>query len=219
MLIDAGLLREQSRQLAQRIADLERQATEIAGTDVQSRQPEADRRDPVRATEAAGAQEDRQRRAVDRRGSAGETGRGLSAAEAAAGAPRTVEAEVDLLRQAAGQRRCERPCAHELWPGDRGHRPAVVVGPQPAEHPDPHRGRQAHSRGVHCAARPLHRLGGLFADRAAHHGPHLRGRRACSTRFPRARTFIARPPPRSSARRSAKSRASSGATPRSSTSD
>ncbi len=32
VLIDAGLLREQSRQLAQRIADLERQATEIAGT-------------------------------------------------------------------------------------------------------------------------------------------------------------------------------------------
>ena len=48
--------------------------------------------------------------------------------------------------------------------------------PEPAEHPDPHGGGPAHPRGVHRAAGRQDRVGGLFADRAAHHGAHL-GRR------------------------------------------
>ena len=69
-----------------------------------------------------------ERRAVDRRGSAGEARRGLPAAEAAARTPRPVEAEVDLHRQAAGHAiRRDRPRAHQLRPGGRGDRAAVVA--------------------------------------------------------------------------------------------
>jgi DNA polymerase-1 len=70
-------------------------------------------------------------------------------------------------------------------PGHRGHRPAVELRAQPAEHPDPHARRPPHPRRLHRPARPQDRLGRLLADRAAHHGPPVGRRRACSKAFAR----------------------------------
>ena len=42
---------------------------------------------------------------------------------------------------------------HPLQPGGGGDRPAVVVQPEPAEHPDPHRARAADPQGVLRRAR------------------------------------------------------------------
>ena len=61
-----------------------------------------------------------------------------------------------------------------LRAGDRGHRPARVDRPQPAEHPGAHRRRPAHPRGVHRAAGPRAGVGRLLADRAADHGAPVR---------------------------------------------
>ena len=112
----------------------------------------------------------------------------------------------------------DRPRAHQLCAGGRGDRAAVEQRAEPAEHPDPHRRGPARARGLHRAAGPLDPLGRLLADRAAHHGAHLRGRRAAARVRAKASTCTARPPARSSAPRSTRSAASSGATPRSSTS-
>ncbi len=63
--------------------------------------------------------------------------------------------------------------AHQLQPGRRGHRTALLDRPQPAEHPGAQRRRAAHTRGLHRAAREPHHLGGLFTDRTTHHGASL----------------------------------------------
>ena len=62
---------------------------------------------------------------------------------------------------------------------DRGHRPAVLGEPQPAEHPDPHRRGPPDPAGL----RRRRRVRGaadrrLQPDRAAHHGPPVRRRGA-----------------------------------------
>ena len=155
VLIDRAKLQAQSGELARRIAELETAGSRTRRAAVQPRQPEADRRDPVRATEAAGRQEDGERRTVDRRGGAGEARRGLPAAEGAARAPRSGEAEVDLLRQAAGECRCATGRVHTTY----GQAIAVTgrlssSRSEPAEHPDPHRRRPPHPRGLHRAAGP-----------------------------------------------------------------
>ncbi len=48
--------------------------------------------------------------------------------------------------------------------------------PEPAEHPDPHRCRAGDPPGVRGRAGLAAALGRLLAGRAAHPGPHLRGR-------------------------------------------
>ena len=61
---------------------------------------------------------------------------------------------------------------------DRGDRPAVEHRPQPAEHPDPHRGGPPDPRGVRRRQGlrvPDDRR--LQPDRDADHGPPVRGRR------------------------------------------
>ena len=50
---------------------------------------------------------------------------------------------------------------------DRVHRPAIIQRSQPAEHPDPHRGRQPNPPRLHCRTGAPARVGRLFADRAA----------------------------------------------------
>ena len=60
--------------------------------------------------------------------------------------------------------------AHQLPPGRGGHRSAVVDRSEPAEHPHPHAGRTPHPPGLHRATGTCADGGGLFADRAAHHG-------------------------------------------------
>ena len=75
----------------------------MAGPAIQPRFAEAARRAAVRQAEAAGAEEDRERCTVHRRGSAGQAGRGLSAAAAAARLARCLQAQEHLYRQAAAR--------------------------------------------------------------------------------------------------------------------
>ena len=67
-----------------------------------------------------------------------------------------------------------RPRAHLLPPGRRRHRPAVIDGSEPAEHPDPQSRGAPHPAGIHCRTRlPLARRR-LLADRIANHGAPVR---------------------------------------------
>ena len=84
------------------------------------------------------------------------------------------------------------PRAHDV-PADRQpDGPPLQHRPEPAEHPDPHRGEPAHPlglrgrRGVRGAADR-----GLLADRDAHHGAPVRGPGARSRRSTAARTCTA----------------------------
>ena len=94
-----------------------------------------------------------------------------------AGAPRRHPAQADGrgAAQVGGRRR---PDPHHVRADHRGDRPAVQHRPQPAEHPDPHRGGPADPAGVRRRAR-LRRadVGRLLPDRDADHGPRQRGRR------------------------------------------
>ena len=86
----------------------------------------------------------------------------------------------------------DRAAAHHL-PPDRGrHRPALVERPQPAEHPRAHRAGRPDPAVLHGrAGQPA---GGrrLLADRAAHHGPPVRGAGAARGASPGARTSTRR---------------------------
>ena len=171
--------------------------------------------DPVRRAGAAGQGQDRQGRALDQRGGAGGHRRRTPAAAPDPGLPRPGQAALDLHRQAArdGQPR-HRPRAHQLPPGRGGDRTAVLVRPQPAEHPGAHRGGPAHPPGL----RGTRRLGGdgrrLFADRAAHHGPPVRRRGPAQGLQAKAPTSTEPPPPRCSASSPTTSNPTSAAPPR-----
>jgi DNA polymerase I len=73
----------------------------------------------------------------------------------------------------------DRPHPRRAEPDGRGHRPAVVAEPQPAEHPHPHRAGPRDPPGVR-PGRGLHVAAGrrLLADRAAGHGAPVRRRGA-----------------------------------------
>jgi DNA polymerase-1 len=63
------------------------------------------------------------------------------------------QAAQHLHREAAADAQPgHRPRAHQLPPGRRRHRAAVLERSQPAEHPDPQRGRPAHPPGLRRAA-------------------------------------------------------------------
>jgi DNA polymerase-1 len=68
------------------------------------------------------------------------------------------------------------PGAHPLRAGGGRDRAPVQQRPQPAEHPDPHGRRAAGARGLRGAGRLCDCQRRLQPDRAAHHGPHQRGR-------------------------------------------
>ena len=218
VLIDAGLLREQSRQLTLRIADLERQATEIAGTTFNLGSPKqigeilfGQLKLPVLKKTASGA-------------------------------PSTDEEVLEklaedyplpkLLLEHRGLSKLKSTYSDKLpASADANGRVHTNYGQAIAV-----TGRLSSSDPTCKTSRSAPQRAGAFARRSSRRPTIASSRRiirrsscaswptsprtlACSTRFPRARTFIARPPPRSSAHRSARSRASSGVTPRSSTSD
>ncbi len=87
--------------------------------------------------------------------------RGPPAAGADPRVPRADQAQVHLRRRAAAPGRRRRPHPHPLQPGGRGDRAAVVLGPEPAEHPDPHRAR---TRGPRRLRRRRRAGAGLAAD-------------------------------------------------------
>ena len=130
-------------------------------------------------------EEDADRPAVHRRGRAAELARGLSAAEAAARAPRAV---------ASSSRPTPTSCrGWSTRHTGRVHttyaQATAVTGRLSSTDPNlqniPVRTAEgpAHPRGVHRAAGPTHRLGRLFADRAADHGAPVRRREPACDAF------------------------------------
>ena len=143
---------------------------------VQHRLAEAARRGALRPDGARRRAQGQDRRLRHRRRRAGGARRpgarpGGAGARLAAG----LEAEVDLHRHpAVGDQPRDRAGAHLLHHRRRRHRPARLDRPEPAEHPDPHRGGPAHPRGVHRRAGPPARQPRLQPDRAPHPRPHRR---------------------------------------------
>ena len=105
-------------------------------------------RDPVREARAVAREEHAEGPAVDRRERAGEAARPARRRRAAPLA-RARQAELDLPGGAAAARGpARRPGPHVVQPGGGGDRPAVVVEPEPAEHPGADRARPADPAGV-----------------------------------------------------------------------
>ena len=75
---------------------------------------------------------------------------------APAAPPRRDPAAPDR-RGPAQDRRLRRPHPHDLQPDHRCDGPALEHRPQPAEHPDPHRGRSPHPRGLRRRRGPASR--------------------------------------------------------------
>ena len=182
---------------------LEQEAYELAGQPFNLGSAQADRRDLLHQARPAGRQEDAERRAEHRRRSAGKAGRGLSAAGQDPGAPRPVEAQGHLHRQAGA--------AGAIRAAGRVHthyaQAVAVTGRLSSNDPNlqniPIRtaeGRRV--REAFVAPRGQRdRQRRLLADRAAHHGPHQRRRGAAARLHARAWTCTAPPRPRSSASR------------------
>ena len=82
------------------------------------------------------------------------------------------------MRWSQRDRRRDGPRAYLLPAGRRRDRAAVLDRSQPAEHPDPHRGRPQDPPGLHRRAGPQAAVGRLFADRAQAARAHGRHRRA-----------------------------------------
>ena len=115
-----------------------------------------------------------------------------------AGVSPAHQAQRHLRGRAAGADRTRhRTPAHQLQPGGRGHRTALVVQPESAEYSDPHRAGPRDPRRLRAAPGMEAAGGRLFADRAAPAGPHV-GRRAAGAR----RSATARTSTRARRRRS-----------------
>ena len=149
--IDRQVLSRLSGEFAQEAAGLEAEINKLAGETGQCRLAEADRRHSVRQAGTARRHQDQDRAVGDRRARARRTGRaGPRTAAKNSRLAAGVEAEIDLYRRAARLRQSDdAPRAHQLRARRHHHRPAVVVGAEPAEHPDPHRGRPQNPPRLH----------------------------------------------------------------------
>src|SRR5690606_15636501 len=78
-------------------------------------------------------------------------------------------------RAAGGDQPRDGADPRELQPDGGEHGAAVVVGPEPAEHPDPDGGGAGDPQGVRGGAGVRADLGGLLADRAAAAGAPVEG--------------------------------------------
>ncbi len=144
---------------------------------VHDRLAQAAGRHPVRRAGSAEGPQDEDR-LFDRRGGARGAARRPPGDRARPRMADLHQAPVHLRRGAADADRSGRPAAHAVPPGRRRHRPAVVFGPEPSEHPDPDAARPADPARVRRRlARHDARRGRLQPDRAADPRPRV-GRRA-----------------------------------------
>ncbi len=115
---------------------------------VQPRQPQAARADPVLRAEPAQGQARRRPATRPTRPSSRSCAAGPPDDRQAPRVADLHEAPLDVRRGAADAHRRRRPAAHDVPPGRGRDRPAVVVGPEPPEHPDPDAARAADPAGV-----------------------------------------------------------------------
>ena len=141
--------------------------------DLQHRLAQAARRHPLRQVRPARRHQDQDRRLVDRRRRA--RGAGRRRQHARRPHPRlaaAVQAEVDLHRPLPELHPSgDRPRAHVLRARLDHHRAPLLVRPEPAEHPGPHRGRPAHPHRLHRREGHEADLGRLQPDRAPRRSP------------------------------------------------
>ncbi len=175
--IDRERLAAQSRDLTGRIAALEAGRLSRRRAALQPGLAQADRRYLLHRTGPAGGREDPQGGALHLRIRAAATGRCRPrTATDHPGASRPRQAQIDLHRQVAPDGQPGHGAGAYLLPPSGGrHRAPLVLGPQSAEHPHPQRGRAAHPPGLHRRSGLQAGRRRLFPDRAAHHGPPLRG--------------------------------------------
>ena len=177
--VDADDLRRMSVDFEQRMAVIEQRLPPSGEPRIQRRQSEATRGSAVRRDEAARWQADEDRRlghGFVRAADAGRPGTGTAGAYPRLAA--AAEAEIHLCGCPGGaDQPGNRPGAHQLRAGDRLHRAAVVERSQPAEHPDPHRGRQPHPSRLHRRTGARAGQLRLLADRAAPAGARRRSAR------------------------------------------
>ena len=184
--IDRDVLSRLSGEFAQEAASLEAEINELAGETVNPGSPKQLGDILYGKLGLAWRHQDQDRAMGDRRAGAGRAGR--AGPHAAAEDPRlaaSVEAEIDLHRRAAGLRQsgdASRP--YQLRARLDHDRAAVVVRPQPAEHPGAHRGRPQDPPRLCRRAGNEARLRRLFADRAAA-SRRDRRHRALAESFPR----------------------------------
>ena len=182
----------------ERIGELEAEIYELAGKEFTIGSPQQVGRGPLRRARPD-QQAPRQDRLLDRRPRARPDPRRAPDRRQDRALARADQAEEHLPRLAAGaDRPRDRPHPHHLQPDRDGHRAALQHQPQPAEHPDPHRGGAARPRLLRRRAGRAAALGRLQPGRAA--GPRPRRRRGGAEGDLRraARTSTRRPPPRSS---------------------
>ena len=180
MLVDRELLRTQSGELAQTHG---RARAEAHAVRRRSRSTST-RRSSCRTScstklELPVHAQDADRPALDGGGRARGTRRELPAAAHHPRVPRPRQAQVHLHRQAAGADRPEdRPRAHLVSPGGRGHRTAVVAAIRTCRTSRSARAEGRRIRQAFIAPHgPRAACGRLFADRAAHHGAPVGRRR------------------------------------------
>ena len=93
----------------------------------------------------------------------------------------------------------ERPHPHDLQPGDRGDRPPLEHQPEPAEHPDPLRGRPPGARLLRRRRRATRCSPATTTRSSCGCSPTSPARTCCARSSPRARTCTRPPRPGSSA--------------------
>ena len=149
--VDRQILSRLSGEFAQKLGGLESEIYELAGEELQHRLAQAARRHPLRQVRPAPAA----RRPRPAPGRPAPTCSTSSPRRQHARRPHprlapALQAEIDLHRPPARLHPSrDRPRPHLLRAGLDHHRPAVLVRPQPAEHPGPHRGGPAHPHRLH----------------------------------------------------------------------
>ena len=101
-----------------------------------------------------------------------------------------VETEIDLYRRAARLRQPDdAPRAHQLRARRHHDRPAVVVRAEPAEHPDPHRGRPQNPPRLHRRARHASSSPPIIRRSSCGSSPRSPASSSCARRSATASTF------------------------------
>ena len=175
VLVDRKLLAQQSRELTERLSEIEAQAFEAADGPFNLSSPKQIQEILYERQGLPVLQKTPEGAAVHRGSRAPGAGGDLRPAAPDPGLPRPGQAQIHLHRQAPGPDQSRhRPRAYLLSPGRGRHRAAVLIGPQPAEHPRAHRGRPPYPQGLHrrVGIPPARRR--LFPGGAAHHGASVR---------------------------------------------